>query len=145
MWKPISPILTGMCLLLAASTPAADQAKADDALVLAFERSYGGDGADVDKFTVAKDGIWKFTPQSGEGKHGKLSVADLHQWVKEIENGGLYKVKSNPGLGGTDESFLDITLKINEKKTRVRISMREKLAQSIDNKIVELVKRSVND
>jgi hypothetical protein len=129
-----------MFLLLAAYAPAACQVKADDAMVLAFERSYGGDGADVDKFTVAKDGRWKFTPQSGEGKTGKLSVADLNQWVKDIENGGLHKVKSNPNLGGTDESFLDITLQINNKKTRVRISMREKLAQSIDKKIVELVK-----
>jgi hypothetical protein len=140
MWNTISLVLTGMCFLLAASAPAAAKPKADDTFVLAFERSRGGDGADVDRFTVAKDGTWKFTPQSGKAQNGKLSVADLHHWVKEIEDGGLHKVKSDPGLGGTDGSFMDITVHVGEKKTRVRISLREKLAKSIDKKIVDLVK-----
>src|SRR6516162_8094095 len=105
MGKTITPVLACIWLSLAGQALAAGKIKADDAFVIAIERFEGGDGGNLDRFRVAKDGSWEFKPQGGKSRKGKVRVEDLTKWVKEIEAGGLYQVKSNPDLGGTDEAF----------------------------------------
>jgi hypothetical protein len=145
MWKTVTPLLTGICLFLAGFALAADKTEADDAFVIAIERS-AGSGVAPDgpishyRFTVAKDGSREFKPQKGESRKGKLSADDLKQWVKTIEDGGLYKVKSDPLLPAKDADFMIITVQAKGKKTRVTIPLGEKLSQAIEKKIVELVK-----
>ena len=138
MWKTLAPVLTGICLSLAAPAPVADKPKAEDAFVLAIGRFSGGDGSDFYQFTLARDGCWEFKPQGVQPLKGRLSADDLNKWVKEIECGGLYTVKSNPDLWGEDVAFMDITVQTKDSKTRVRIPLQAKLAQAIDKKIVEL-------
>jgi hypothetical protein len=144
MWKTVTPLLTGICLFLAGLALAADKTEADDALVIAIERSAGFVAPDGPithyRFTVAKDGSWEFKPQDGESKKGKLSADDLNQWVKAIEDGGLSKVKSDPLLPAKDADFMIITVQAKGKETRVTIPLGEKLSQAIEKKIVELVK-----
>ena len=69
-----------------------------------------------------------------------FTADDLNQWVKTIEDGGLYKVKSDPLLPAKDADFMTITVQAKDKKTRVVIPLGEKLSQAIEKKIVELVK-----
>jgi hypothetical protein len=145
MGKAVAHILTGICLFLAAPVLAADTTGADDSLVIAVVRSDGGEVAPTGptthyRFTVAKDGSWEFVPQKGTPKKGKLSADDLSKWVKEIEDGGLYKVKSDPYRPATDASFMGIAVRSKGKKTRVVIALEEKLSQGIEKKIVELAK-----
>jgi hypothetical protein len=138
MGKTVTPILTGICLFLAVPALAAGKPKADDAFVIAIERFYCCDHSYFDRFTVAKDGSWEFKPPSGESKKGKLSANDLDKWVKEIEDGGLYTVKSGPHRGSAEGSMV-ITIQAKDKKTRVRIPLKANLSQAIERKIVELV------
>ena len=118
----------------------------DDAFVIAIQRGAGfifrAKAIDYYRFTVAENGNWEFTPLKGGAKTGKLGADDLEKWVKDIEDGGLYTVDSNPDLGALDEPYMDITVNTNEKKTRVRIRLAEKLSQAIEKKIVEIVKPS---
>jgi hypothetical protein len=144
MWKKFAFVLTGICWFLAVSTLTADKPKADDAFI-GIGRFSGGDGGNFDRFTVAKDGSWEFKPQGGASKKGKLSAEVLNKWVKEIEDAGLYRVKSDPLLGDTaesylDRSFMDITVQAKGKKAQVRILLGEKVSQAIEKKIVELAK-----
>jgi hypothetical protein len=139
MWKTLAPVLAGIWMLLATVALAADRPEAES-FVIAIERFAGGDGADLDRFTVAADGSWEFKPQGGEPTKGKLSADAVSRWVKEIEDGGLYTVKSDPDRGGTDESFMDITVRVKDRKTRVRIALEEKLSRAIDRKIAEVLK-----
>jgi hypothetical protein len=145
MWKMLAPVLTGICLSLAAPAPVADKPKVDDAFVIALDRSGGFVAPDSPithyRFTMAKDGSWEFKPQAGEPKRGKISIEDLNKWVKQIEDGGLYTVKSNPELGANDSPFMDITVQTTDKKTRVKIPLEEKLSQAIEKKIIELTER----
>jgi hypothetical protein len=145
MWKTVTPLLTGICLFLTVLALAADKTQADDAFVIAIERSAGFDVAPYGpiahyRFTVARDGSWQFKPQEGESRKGKLSADDLEQWVKTIEDGGLYKVKSDPLLGARDAPFMAITVQARDKETRVTIPLEEKLSQAIEKKIVELAR-----
>src|SRR5262245_26052264 len=149
----VQMIRLGLLLVLAGATgvnplPSAasadDPKKGDDAVVIVIER--GGGFVDPAKdplahyqFTVAKDGSWEFKPLKGS-KKGKLKADDLKKWVKEIEDGGLAKLKSNPSLGAADESYMDITLHVNGKKERKRIRLEENLAQALDKKVLELAK-----
>src|SRR4051794_26884965 len=118
----------------------------DEAFVIAVERSAGftnpaqAKAIDHYRFTVAKNGNWEFKPQNAEARKGKLGADDFNRWVKDIEDGGLYEVESNPELGALDEPYMDITVNIKEKKTQVRIRLAEKLSQAIEKKIVEVVK-----
>ena len=124
----------------------ADDVKKDDAFVIAIERGAGLTAPnrtrpiDHYRFTVAKDGSWDFKPQRGESKKGKLGADDLSKWVKDIEDGELGKIKSNPRLGAADEPYMDITVPSKGKKTQVRIRLEEKLSQAMEKKIVEVVK-----
>jgi hypothetical protein len=143
MWKTVAPIVTGICLFLAGRALAADKTEVDDAYVIAIQRSNGFDVAPCKptshyRFTVARDGSWEFMPLKGESKKGKLNAADLNKWVKEIENGGLYKVKSDPLLGAKDAPFMDITVQVKGMTTRVVIELEDRLSQAIEKKIVEL-------
>src|SRR5262249_61203145 len=129
---------------LARHATADDPKRGDDAIVSVIER--GGGFVDPGKdpsahyqFTVAKEGSWEFKPLKGS-KKGKLKADDLKKWVKEIEDGGLAKLKSNPSLGAADESYMDITLLVNDKKEQKRIPLEEKLAQALDKKVLELAK-----
>jgi hypothetical protein len=140
MWKTVAPILTGICSFLMASAPAADKPKGDDTFVIAIVRFSGGDGGNFDQFTVAKDGSWEFKLQGGTSKKGKLSAKDLNKWVKEIEDAGLYTVKSDPSRGSEDRAFMDITIQAKGKKTQVTIPLMEKVSQVIEKKIVHLAK-----
>ena len=140
MWKTVAPVLTGIGLFLAVSALAADKPKADDAFVIAIVRFSGGDGGSFDRFTVAKDGSWEFKPQGGTSKKGKLSAEDLKKWFKEIEDAGLDTVKSDPQRGANDASFMDVSVQAKGKKTRVRITLKEKLSQVIEKKIAESTK-----
>jgi hypothetical protein len=45
-----------------------------------------------------------------------------------------------PRLGAADEPFMDITVRVDSKKTQVRILTTEKLAESVHAKIAKLVK-----
>lgn len=118
----------------------------DDAFVIAVERSAGftnparAKAIDHYRFTVARNGDWEFKPQNGEAKNGKLRADDLNRWVKDIEDGGLYEVESDPELGALDEPYMDITVNTREKKTQVRIRLAEKLPQAVEKKIVGVVK-----
>lgn len=118
----------------------------NDAFVIAVDRSAGfraeAEAIDYYRFTVAGNGDWEFTPLKGEAKKGKLGADDLDKWVRDIEDGGLYTVESNPELGSRDEAYMDITVNIMLKKTQVRIQLAEKLSQAIEKKIVEMVKPS---
>ena len=144
MWKTATPLLTGIWLFLPVLALAADKTEADDAFVIVIASSGGFVAPDGPithyRFTVAKDGSWEFKPQEGESKKGKLSADDLNQWVKAIEDGGLYKVKSDPLLGARDAPFMAITVQARDKETRVTIPLEEKLSQAIEKKIVELAK-----
>lgn len=121
--------------------------KGDAGIVIAIERGAGLAPPELTKpidryrFTVAKDGGWEFIPAQKSGiKKGKLGADEVKTWVKDIEDGGLYKVKSNPALGAADESYMDITVQANDKKTQVRIPLGNKLSQAIEKKIVEMAK-----
>jgi len=138
MVKTVPPVLTGICLFLVAPALAADKPKGDDAFVVAIERFYCCDHSYFDRFTVAKDGSWEFRPPSGQPRKGKLSANDLDKWVKEIEDGGPYTVKSGPHRGSVEGSMV-ITVQAKDKKTRVRAPLKASLSQAIDRKIVELV------
>ena len=144
MLKTVTPLLTGLWLFLPVLALAADKTEADDAFVIVIARSGGFVAPDGPithyRFTVAKDGSWEFKPQEGESRKGKLSADDLEQWVKTIEDGGLYKVKSDPLLGAKDAAFMAITVRAKGKKARVTIPLEEKLSQAIEKKIVELAK-----
>jgi hypothetical protein len=128
------------------SAYADDVKKKDDAFVFAIERGAGFTDPqqykpiDHYRFTVAKDGSWEFKPQKRGFKKGKLGADDLNKWVKDIEDGGFDKVKSNPRLGAADEPYMDITVQTKDKKTQVRIRLEEKLSQAIEKKIVEVAK-----
>lgn len=129
------------------SAQAGDEKKNDDGLVIAIERGAGLTPPDrtrpIDhyRFSVAKDGSWEFKPtQKGETKKGKLGADDVNKWVKDIEAGGLHKLKSNPRLGAADESYMDITVRTKDKRTQVRILLEEKLAQAIEKKIIAVAK-----
>lgn len=116
----------------------------NDAFVIDVFRS-GGNGPqtkaiDHYSFTVAKNGNWEFRPPKHEGKAGKLGADELNRWIKEMEDGGLYEVESNPHLGALDEPYMEITVNAKGKKTQVRISLAETLSQVIEKKIVELVR-----
>jgi hypothetical protein len=117
----------------------------DDAFVIAVERSAGftnparAKAIDHYSFTVANDGNWEFKPQKGEAKKGTLRADDFNKWIKDIEDGGLYRVKSNPELGALDEPYMDIAVRTKEKKTQVRIRLAEELSQAVEKKIVEVV------
>jgi hypothetical protein len=115
------------------------------AAVIALQR--GGGFVDPAKsplayywFTVAKDGAWELKPLKGETKKGKLGTADVNKWVKEIEDGGFHKLKSNPALGAADEPYMDITIQAEGKKEQRRIPLGAKLAQAIEKKVFELIK-----
>lgn len=138
MGKTVPPILAGICLFLAVPALAADKPNADDAFVIAVERFYCCDHSYFDRFTVAEDGSWEFKPPSGESRKGKLGANDLDEWVKEIEDGGLYTVKSGPHRG-YEEGSMVITIQARDKKTRVRIPLKAGLSQAIERKIGELV------
>ena len=94
---------------------------------------------DYYEFTVRKNGNWEFTAPNCKTKRGKLDADDLDEWVKDIEDGGLYEVESNPELGALDEAYMDIAINTWPKETRVRIHLAEKLSQRIEKRIVELV------
>jgi hypothetical protein len=140
MSKTIAPFFAGIWVFLAVSGRAADKPKADHRFAIAIERFAGGDGGNVDRFTVASDGSWEFKPQGGQSIKGKLTAADLSRWVKGIEDAGLYTVKSDTHRGGDDRSYMDITVQAKGKQTRVRIPLEEKLAQAIAKKIAELAR-----
>ncbi len=132
-----------------AETPHADDVKQhDEGIVIAIDRSAGFTSAEhiqpIDhyRFTIVQDGHWEFKPVKGEAKKGRLDADDLHQWVKDIEDGGLSEVESDPMLGALDEPYMDITVDTSGKKTRVRIRLAEKLSQAVEKKIVEVVKPS---
>jgi len=115
----------------------------NDAFVIAVDRSAGFKGhaepIDYYRFTVDAKGNWEFKPLKGEARMGKLGAEDLDKWVRDIEDGGLYTVESNPDLGARDESYMDITVNTRGKKTQVRIPLTDKLSQAIEKKIVEVV------
>jgi hypothetical protein len=122
-----------------------DPAKVDDTPVITIERR----GGFIDlaqnplanyRFTVAKDGAWELKPGSGKSRKGKLDTDAVIKWVKEIEEKGFAKLKSNPALGAADESYMDITIQAKDKKDQKRIPLEEKLAQAIEKKVVELAK-----
>ena len=92
------------------------------------------------EFTVRKNGNWEFTAPNCRTKRGKLDAHDLDEWVKDIEDGGLYEVESNPELGALDEAYMDIAVNTWPKETRVRVHLAEPLSQAIEKKIIELVK-----
>jgi hypothetical protein len=95
------------------------------------------------RFTVAKDGSWEFRfGVFGKGgvKKGKLSADELRRWIKDIEDGGFHKLVSNPRLGGADDSYMDISIRVKEEKTRKRISFAEKLSQAVHKRVFELAK-----
>jgi hypothetical protein len=115
----------------------------NDAFVIAVDRSAGmrgGKAIDHYRFKVDEKGNWEFTPLKGEARMGKLGADELDKWIRDIEDGGLYTVRSNPDLGALDESFMDITVNTGEKKTRVRIPLADRLSRAIEKKIVEVVK-----
>jgi hypothetical protein len=125
--------------------PAGGPKKGDDAAVIAIER--GGGLVDPAKsplayywFTVAKNGAWQFKPLKGDTRKGKLGADDVARWVKEIEDGGFAKLKSNPALGAADESYMDITVRARDRKEQKRIRLEEKLAQALEKKVLELAK-----
>jgi hypothetical protein len=91
-------------------------------------------------FTVAKDGAWELKALRGESRKGKLGADAVARWVKEIEDGGFHKLKSNPSLGAADEPYMEITLQVRGKKEKKRIPLQEKLAQAIEKKVFELAK-----
>ncbi len=122
----------------------ADETKKADGAVIVIQR--GGGFVDPARspfahytFTVAKDGAWELKPLRGESKKGKLET-DAGKWAKEIKDGGFDRLKSNPALGAADESYMDITIQVNDKKEQKRIRLEEKLAQALDKKIAELAK-----
>jgi hypothetical protein len=126
----------------AASAKAAQQA--DEAFVITIERSGGFVDPDTNplalyRFTVAKDGRWELKPAKGEARKGKLRADDLTMWLKEIEDGGFGKLKSNPSLGAADEPFMEITIRAEGKKEQKRIALEEKLAQAVEEKVFSLV------
>jgi len=131
-------------LSLPSGAHAGDPKKAA-AAVIAIER--GGGFVDPDQspfahywFTMAKDGAWELKPLRGESRRGKLGTDAVRKWVKEIEDGGFHKLKSNPSLGAADEPYMDITLQVEGKKEQKRIRLEEKLAQAIEKKAFELAK-----
>jgi hypothetical protein len=125
-----------------------DVMKNDLRIVIAIDRSAGFKNPEVTtpmdhyRFTVLKDGSWEFKPLKGESRNGELGAEDLDQWVKDIEDGGLYRVESNPELGALDESYMDITVQTWEKKTQVRIRLSEELSQAIEKHIERFTLRS---
>jgi hypothetical protein len=132
-------------LAFAPGAAPADEPKKAEAAVIVIER--GGGLVDPDKsplahyrFTVAKDGAWELKPLRGETRKGKLKAADVDKWVKEIDSGGLGKLKSNPSLGAADEPYMDITIRGKDKKEQKRIPLEEKLAQAIEKKVFGLIK-----
>ena len=119
---------------------------ADGAFVLTIERSGGFVDPDQDplalyRFTVAKDGGWELKPARGEARKGKLRADALTRWLKEIEEGGFDKLKSNPSLGAADEPFMEITIRAKGKKEQKRIRLEEKLVQAVEKKVIELAKQ----
>lgn len=129
----------------AGTTTATAAERADAAIVLTLERS--GGFVDPDKnplaiyqFTVAKDGTWELKPARGKTMKGKLGREQLTKWLKEIEDGGFARLKSNPALGAADETYMDITIQDKDKKEQKRIPLQEKLAQAIDKKVLELAR-----
>ena len=117
--------------------------QAGDGLVLTLQRSGGFVPPDKFplahyQFTVAKDGSWELKPAKGEVKKGKLAADDVTKWLKAIDDGGFDKLKSNPSLGAADEPFMDITVQGKDKKQQKRIPLQEKLAQTLEKKVLEL-------
>ena len=117
----------------------------NDAFVIFVDRGAGlppqPKAIDHYRFTVAENGNWEFKSHfSRETTKGRLGADDLKKWVKDIEHGGLHEIESNPELGALDESYMDITVNTNEKRTQVRIPLAEELSQAIEKKIVEVVK-----
>src|SRR5262245_35411720 len=139
-------VLAGVTgLLCRFGAASAEGPKKADAAVIVIER--GGGFVDPARsplahywFTVAKDGTWELKPLQGDSKKGKLGADDVSKWVKTIKDGGFDQLKSNPALGAADEPYMDITLRVNDKKERKRIPLDEKLAQGIEKKIVEIAK-----
>lgn len=130
--------------------PAADTKKAIDTYTLVIMRGGGlpppnAPHAEFEhySFTVAMDGGWEF--RSGifgkRGfKKGKLNADELQRWIKDIEDRGFHKLKSNPNLGGADESFIDITIRSRGEKTQKRIGIEENLFKAVTKKVIELTK-----
>jgi len=119
---------------------------ADGTAVLVLERS-GGNFADPKAtppshygFTIGKDGAWELKYGQNQTKKGKLEADAVAAWVKAIQDGGFDKLKSNPALGAADEPFMDITFRVGEKAEKKKIRLEEKLAQTLDKKVVEAVK-----
>lgn len=137
-------------LLIGDRVNVAGEKKADDAIALEIVRGGGLPPPDAPnaelahwRFTVAKDGSWEFRfGASGKGgvKKGKLGADELQRWIRDIEDGGFHKLKSNPRLGGADESFMDISLRTKGEKTQKRIGMGERLPQTIHKKVFDLTK-----
>ncbi|HUP62636.1 MAG TPA: hypothetical protein VNA69_19700 [Thermoanaerobaculia bacterium] len=142
-------IRLGSLLVLMASigfVSVTDAVYADDVgIVIAIHRSAGFRDPELTKpmdyyqFTVVKDGNWELKPLKGESRKGKLDAEDLDEWLEAIED-GLDEVESDPMLGALDEPYMDITVRINARKTQVRIRLSEELSQTIETKIVELAK-----
>jgi len=153
-WR-CSMIRLGSLLVLMASigfVSVTDAAYTDDlGIVIAIDRSAGFRNPELTKpmdyyrFTVVKDGIWELEPLKGESRKGKLSAEDLDEWLEAIEDGGLDEVESDPMLGAADEPYMDITVRINGKKTQVRIRLSEELSQMIEKKIVELARTGTGE
>lgn len=125
------------------AAPYADDGQ--NGIVIAIDRSAGFTNPerarpmDHYRFTVAQDGSWDFKPLKGEPRKGELGAEGLSQWLEAIED-GLDTVVSNPMLGALDEPYLEIAVQTRDKKTRVRISVSEKLSQAIEKRIVELAR-----
>lgn len=129
--------LGSMALVAAANSGYADDAKnADDGFVIAIRVQPGrspGYG-----FTVARDGTWKFTPVNGKVAQGKLAAGELDNWLWAVEKGGFKRLISNPKLGIACEPYMDIAIRANNRTERKRVALLEKLAQTIQNKIIEI-------
>src|SRR4051812_2589410 len=101
--------------LAAGVLPAADEKKDTTASVIVIEKGGGFAPADAPsghyRFTVARDGGWELRHGKDKVKKGKLGADDLKGWIKDIEDGGFKKLKSNPALGAADEQYMEITVR----------------------------------
>ncbi len=122
------------------STPAPP--KDADAAVIEIQRDVIGDRnskGDSFSFTVAADGAWEYRPAGkGEAKKGKLCSHDLAKWVKDIEDNGFYKHKSDFFEGG--QPNVTVTLRNKDKMVTKGFRPEAKLAQTITRKADELVR-----
>jgi hypothetical protein len=82
----------------------AEPKKGDGTAVLVIARSGGGfvDPASPlsqYQFTLAADGSWQLKAGRDAARKGKLAAGALDTWLKDIQAGGLDRLKSNPALG----------------------------------------------